>query len=295
MITPTSMLPSPAMRNSRSSTCNSRARARFTPRGLMKGAMPSSTRNSPSAASRSVRLSGIADQPYGASAARRLRLARVSQVAEELAVRRQHQEIAVLAEGVLVGLQAAPERVELRVARVCLGVALRRGGIAITTGALRIALGVGENHGALPLGVRLDARALLLTFGAQLVGDPGEALLHALVDALRDLIGQIDALDAHVHQLHAQPAGIAARLAGHLGGDGGTLGGDDLLQGALRDHALDAVLDDLGQPLAGDLLAAAGGAVVGARILDTPLDVEIDDQVAPVVGEEGLAGVRLGE
>src|SRR5262249_43907338 len=54
---PISMLPRPAKRNSRSCTCKSRAKARLTSCGLRKGAMPSNTKNRPSAARRSERLS----------------------------------------------------------------------------------------------------------------------------------------------------------------------------------------------------------------------------------------------
>ena len=81
-------------------------------------------------------------------------------------------------------------------------------------------------------------------------------------------------------------------LAEHIAGDGGALGGDDLLERALRDDALDAVLDDLGQPLGRDVLHAAGRLEEARGVINAPFDVEIDDQAAIVVGEKGLARHR---
>ncbi len=65
MTTPTIMLPRPAMRSSRSPRVSSFSRARFIPAGLRKGIIPSTTKNSASAASRSekwnVNVAGPAD------------------------------------------------------------------------------------------------------------------------------------------------------------------------------------------------------------------------------------------
>src|SRR5579862_9775200 len=112
MTTPTSMEPRPAMRNSRSWSVANRASARLTPSGLTNGAMPSNTRNRPSAASRSVKFTA---RPGYGSAPRRGRLRRILQVLEEFSVGRQHQQIAILAQRVVVGLQTAVEAVELRI------------------------------------------------------------------------------------------------------------------------------------------------------------------------------------
>src|SRR5579862_3717913 len=230
-----------------------------------------------------------------ASAPRLGRLRRVLEVFEESAVGGDDQQVPVLAERVLVGLEAAIEGVELRVLGIGFGVDLRRGRIALALDAQRIPLGIGEDDGALPLGLGTDAGAGALAFGAQPARGLVEALLHALVDTRRHLIRQIDALHAHVHQVDAEPQGVAARLSKHLPGDGGPLRGDDLLQRALRHDALDAVLDDLGESLAGEGLAAGRRGVIDRRVLDAPLDVEIDDQPATVVGEKSLAGVGLRE
>src|ERR1700733_11359080 len=111
------MLPRPAMRNSRSPTSSSLEKARFTPRGFRKGAMPSNTKNKPSAASRSVRFNdtGAAPDPRAPQAAlsiyrrgsARMRLVGILQVLEELPVRCHDQQVAVLAERMVVRLQTA--------------------------------------------------------------------------------------------------------------------------------------------------------------------------------------------
>src|ERR1700686_4000287 len=246
MMTPTSMLPRPAIRNSRSRTSRSLANARFTPWGLINGAMPSNTRNSPSAASRSVEFRDT--QAVRALASRGSRFRRIFQILEEIPVGRYHQQVAILAERALVSLQAAIEGVELGVLRVGTRVGLGGDRVAFAPHAQRIALRVGEEHGALA---------------------------------------------PPAHQVPAQSRRIAARLTKHLTGDRGTLGGYDLLQRALRHHALDPVLDDLRQTLAGQLDESTRGHEVQRRVLDAPLHVEVHDQTAAIVRQEGLAGVGL--
>src|SRR5205807_2665466 len=164
-----------------------------------------------------------------------------------------HQQITILAERTLVSLQTAVEGVELGILRVGARIDLGGGAIAFAAHSQRIAFRVGEDHGALTLGGGADAGAGALPFGAQPAGCLREALLHALVDARGHLVGQIDALHAHVHQVDAQARRIVARLAEHLPRHRGALGRYDLLERALRHDALDAVLDDLGQPLAGQI------------------------------------------
>src|ERR1700733_5805550 len=121
------MLPRPAMRNSRSPTSSSLENARFTPRGFKKGAMPSNTKNKPSAASRSVKFNDTTapdrSLPQAAlSISRRgrarMRLVGILQVLEELSIRRHDEQVAILAEGVIVSLQAAIKTIELRILRI---------------------------------------------------------------------------------------------------------------------------------------------------------------------------------
>src|SRR5215813_7972004 len=118
-MTPTSMLPSPAIRNSRSVTSSSLAKARFTPRGCRNGAIPSKTKNRAKAASRSVKFSDTG-LPYRSALAG----VGISQVLEEFPVRRHDEQIAVLAQRALIRLQASVERIELGILRVSLGISL---------------------------------------------------------------------------------------------------------------------------------------------------------------------------
>src|SRR5262249_39212934 len=111
------MLPSPAMRNSRSVTSRSLAKARLTPRGCRNAAIPSNTKNSARAASRSEKFRDTGVFPPSA-----LGLAGILQILEELAVGLDHEQVAVLAQRTLIGLQAAIQGIELRVLGICLGV-----------------------------------------------------------------------------------------------------------------------------------------------------------------------------
>ncbi len=127
--------------------------------------------------------------------------------------------------------------------------------------------GGGQDLGALAIGLGADAFGLGAALGAQLVAAGAEALLHALVHRAADLIGQVDALHAHVDQLDAEFLRRIAGAAEHVAGERRALGDDDFLQRAARHHALDAVLDVLAQALRGDIVVAVGGAVVLRGIL----------------------------
>ena len=124
-----------------------------------------------------------------------------------------------------------------------------------------------------------------------------EVLLHALVDARAHLIRQVDALHAHVDQLDAEDCRRCCSACPNISPVTAARSAVTICSSVRsRHHALDAVLDDLGEPLARDVLAAAGrpgSSRDGVR--HAPLHVEIDDQAAVVVGEERLAGVGLRE
>ena len=116
MTRPTSMLPRPAMRSSRSPSVEQLRERALDAAGIQERQHPSSTRNSASAASRSDRLNDMRGCGRLSAAERASApLAGVLQVLEELAVGRHDQHVAVLAERALVGLQAAVEGVELGV------------------------------------------------------------------------------------------------------------------------------------------------------------------------------------
>src|ERR1700758_5488355 len=151
------MLPRPAMRNSRSPISSSFAKARFTPRGFRKGAMPSNTKNKPRAASRSVRFNDTTapdrSLPQAALSINRrgrarMRLVGILQILEELPIRRYDQQGAVLAEGVVISLQAAIKGVELGILRIGLRIDGGRFRVALAVNAQRVLLGVRQDLGA---------------------------------------------------------------------------------------------------------------------------------------------------
>ena len=78
--------------------------------------------------------------------------------------------------------------------------------------------------------VGADAHGGARTLAAQAARDLREILLHAVVDARRDILRQVDALHAHVDELDAEAGDGVIGLAEHVAGDGGALGGDDLLE-----------------------------------------------------------------
>src|SRR6202022_3772864 len=167
MITPTSMLPRPAMRNSRSVTSSSLANARFTPRGCRNGAIPSKTKNSARAASRSVKFKDTRCSRRSSA----LTGAGILQVLEELAVRRHDEQVAVLAERALIRLQASVERIELGIFRVGLCIGLGRLRIAVAADPQSIALRVREYLGSRTLRSSTNPDTGTLSFRPQLARD----------------------------------------------------------------------------------------------------------------------------
>src|SRR5687767_3825597 len=99
------MLARPAIRNVRSSSSVSLASVRFIPFGFANGTMPSSTRYRANAAARSLQCMART------KAAGRLLAPGVLEILEELAVRSDHEHVALLAERAAVGLQATKERI----------------------------------------------------------------------------------------------------------------------------------------------------------------------------------------
>src|SRR5580692_3644754 len=112
----------------------------------------------------------------GSGAGRRRRAARrgralsrpAAEEAEEIALRRQHEGGVLAVQRVAIGLQRAVEGEELLVLAERIGIGLDRLRVAIATHSLGIALRLGEDDGALALGIgahvlrRLGALAAVL-------------------------------------------------------------------------------------------------------------------------------------
>src|SRR3954452_17825554 len=83
----------------------------------------------------------------------------------------EHHHVALLVEGGAVGLEAAVELRELRIAAERLAVDACRLGIALALDLLRVAVGVGDGDLALAVGVGADLLAVGGAGGAKFVGD----------------------------------------------------------------------------------------------------------------------------
>src|SRR5690606_32249280 len=123
---------------------------------------------------------------------------------EELAVRLEHENVALAADRLPIRDHAPIEAIELRILAVRPGIDLRRARVAVTANSLGLAIRLGQDDLALTLRVGLDALGLLLALGSKLGGDPQTLLAHSLIDGIGHLLGELDALHAHVDDLHAE-------------------------------------------------------------------------------------------
>src|SRR5690606_21862202 len=141
----------------------------FQPSGATNSIRPSSTSTRHSAAHSSLMTAGA--RSAGASA--------FTEVAGELGIAVHDRDIAAVAEHFAIRLQAAGETVELGIGTVGGGVDLGGTAFAFTTQGLRVALGFGHDHVALPVGVGTHALGGFGTLRAQFVGDAATFLAHA--------------------------------------------------------------------------------------------------------------------
>src|SRR5690606_21405908 len=203
------------------------------------------------------------------------------QVFQERVVAVQHDRRVAAGEGLAVGLQAAVEGVERRIAPVGLGIDPRRLRVALAAQLLRVALGLGQDHRLLAVGLGTDLLRQLLAFGAQLAGNLLALGTHAPVHLLDHLAagGQVDALYPQVDALHAQGGRAAVDRPDLAGHDLVAVAGHDLLQRARVDLVAQRIPDDRRQARDRDRFVAAGGAVEGARVLDLADGEEVDADV----------------
>src|SRR5690606_41523689 len=89
----------------------------------------------------------------------------VLQVFQESVVIVQDHDALAVREGLPVGLQAAMEGIERRVAAVGIGIDARRLGIACTTQAGRVALRLGQDRGRLAVGLVAELLRGVLALG----------------------------------------------------------------------------------------------------------------------------------
>src|SRR3984957_15026758 len=169
------MLTRPMMRISRSSIAAILFSSRFMPAGLRNGMTPSMMHTIASAANKSLQSNpttypGAISAPAGAV-----------QVLEEIALRRDDQDIALEPQGILVGLHAAIEGGKFGIAGVGARIGRRGARIRLAAYVLRLAGCIGQHIGALALGIGADLLGVCHAAGAQLLRLCNLALLHALI------------------------------------------------------------------------------------------------------------------
>src|SRR5690606_34287087 len=123
------------------------------------------------------------------------------QVAEEVAVRLQHQQVLLGGQGFPVGLQAAVETEELRIAVAGAGINRGRPGITLTTDALGITVGFGQQYGAGAIGFSANLFRFLATTGAVLGGITGTLGAHPREHALTHIGLPVELLDTDINNL----------------------------------------------------------------------------------------------
>src|SRR6056297_2012949 len=201
----------------------------------------------------------------------------VVQVTEEITVGIQHQQVAGQPYRVPIGLDAAVESVELPVPVEGAGIDLRGDRVALTADLLRLPVRLGDENGALAVGIGAHAFSLLGAFRAQLRRHGRALLAHAPVHRLRHILGELDPFHAHVDQFDAE-LGCRLRRGDHyVVHEHGTLQGHHLAHRSLGELVSQIGLENLQQPTRGDHLVAARGYVVLPRIPDAPLQEEVHE------------------
>src|SRR4029450_12805342 len=134
----------------------------------------------------------------------RRRSRRVVEIAEEVGVRAQDHGRSAGAAGLLLGLHAPVEGIEILI--LVEGLGIDPGGLAIGLALQDLGLepGFGLDDGDLAVGRGGDAGLLLVALGAQLAGLALAVGLHAVIDRLGVGLRQICTLDAHVDGFDAQ-------------------------------------------------------------------------------------------
>ena len=123
--------------------------------GLKNGSKPSNTSISATAPTSTSTMAAGGSAPRCGGGRRALR--RAAHRPEELARRIEHHHVGAAAEARAIGLEAAIELRELRVAAERIGVQRRGLGVALALDLLRIAVGLGEDDLALLVGIGADA------------------------------------------------------------------------------------------------------------------------------------------
>src|ERR1700686_1219355 len=207
----------PAIRNGASAISITVAMARLALTGNAARKMPSIAKNKPSAARKSD-MNPATRHTLFRRAARAWwqRFARrVAEIAEEIRIRPQHQVRVAVLHAAFVSLHRAVESKEPLILAIGLGVDAIALGVALAADLLGLRRGFRQQHGDVAIGPGSDLLGLLAALGAELGRLALPLGLHALIDRLAVLLRQVDAADAHVNDVGAEPLRIAIELIAH--------------------------------------------------------------------------------
>ena len=188
----------------------------------------------------------------------------------------------------LVGFQAAVERIKLGIAAECGRIQSRSLGIALALGLLRGAVGFGQNHLALPVGIGLDLFAFRRAGSAQFIRHTLAFGIHAAIDRLADFQRKIDAFQAHIQHLDADLARIGIGLGAQHCHDLVAFAGHHFVDSALAEFFAHAGIDRLQQTRPGAYLVSAHADVILLHIHDAPLDERIHQHILLFRSNEAL-------
>src|SRR5581483_4505243 len=171
--------------------------ARLVGPGNAAKMMPSMTKTRPRATTKS-------DMEDGAPAsARRRRGGRrrapacsllaggIVEVAEEIRIGFEQEPGVVRLEPCLIGLHRAIEGEEIRIAAESVGEDLVACRVALAAQLLGLGLRIGDHYGDVAVGIGADLLRLLIALGAELGGLALPVGLHALIDGLAVLLGEV--------------------------------------------------------------------------------------------------------
>src|SRR5260370_8123829 len=155
------------------------------------------------------------------------------QEAEEISFGRQYEGGIAAVERLAIGRKRAVKSEDLLILTKGVGIDLPRLRVAVAAYPLRISLRLGKNHGAFAFGVgahglgRLGALAAILPRLLLALG------LHAGVDRLAVLLGQIGAPQPHIDDFDAETLGLGRNVVANLPHDRGALLAHDIRHRAI--------------------------------------------------------------
>src|ERR1700674_175744 len=210
------------------------------------------------------------------------------EILEEVGVRIENHEIALVPQTAPVSIQAAIEGVELRVLTERAGVRCRSLRVAFTLVVLRVSISLGKDDLSLPICFGTNFFRFARAGGTQFVGYPFTFRLHALVHRLADFLRQVDALQAHVQYLNTNGTGVLVRLGAQYLHDLVALTRHHVMHGAFAELGAQVIVDRLREPRLGAHLIASHADVILLDVDDAPLDEGVDQYVLLLRSDEAL-------